>query len=145
MHQMLTIMPPTYVSYVLNTFSSPINPAFNPTYQATASSDIIREANRRHIICRVHYEIYHAADKALCKLLLDAVPYVYLDAIKHDTLGFEKCISLDILDHLWDTYGIINDDQLAANLEMMKTSWQSPHQETLHPAEDMPSLLDFRK
>ena len=93
----------------------------------------------------MHYETYHTSDKSLHKLLLDAVPEIYLDVIKHDTLGFGRCTSLDILEHLCDTYNIINDDQLAANLEMIKTPLAAPHQETLHPAEDVPSLLDFRK
>ena len=61
-------------------------------------------------------------DKVLRKLLIDTVPEIYLDAIKHDTLGFGRCTSLDILDHLWDTYGVIDDDQLAVNLEKIKNS-----------------------
>ena len=65
-------------------------------------------------------------DKALRKLLLDTVPEIYLDFIKHDTLGFGRCTSLDILDHLWDIYGVIDDDQLVVNLEMIKKHWQSP-------------------
>ena len=119
-------MSETYVSYVANTFLFFVNPGLNPTYQATASSCTIREVNRKHIICWVHYETYHAADKALHKLLLDTVPEIYLDAITHDTLDFGKCTSLDIIYHLWDTYGTIDDDQLAANLEMIKHPWQPP-------------------
>ena len=30
------------------------------------------------------------------------------------------------MDHLWETYGLIDDDQLAANLEKIKTPWAPP-------------------
>ena len=30
------------------------------------------------------------------------------------------------MDHLWDTYGTIDDDQLVENLEAIKTPWQPP-------------------
>ena len=118
---MLTVTPATYVSYGANNISDPVNLGLIPAYEATALSDTIPKANHRHIIRRVHYETYHMADKALRKLLLDGVPKIYLEAIKHDTLSFGRCTSLDILDNLWDTYDIIDDNQLAANLEMIKT------------------------
>ena len=84
----------------------------NPKYEVTASSNTIREVNRRNIIHLLHYQTYYAADKALRKILLDTVPEIYLDAIKHNTLGFRNYTSLDIPYHLLDTYSIINDDQL---------------------------------
>ena len=125
-HLVLTVIPSTYASYGANAFTSPVNPGLNPTYEATATSDTIRETNHRHIICRVHYETYHIADKVLRKILLDAVPEIYLEAIKYNTLGFGRCTALDILDHLWDTYGVIDDNQLSVNLEVIKNPWQPP-------------------
>ena len=90
----LTVTPATYTSYGANTFLSPDNSGLNPTYEVTASSNIICEANRRRIFLPAHYETYRAADKAVRKNLLDAVPTIYLDAIKNDTLGFGECTSL---------------------------------------------------
>ena len=82
-----------------------------PTYVAEASSDTIQEANRRYLIRRIYCNTYHAADKALRKIFLGTVPLIYyLEAITHDTLGFEKCTSLDILYYIWGTYGNINYD-----------------------------------
>ena len=123
---MLTVTSAIYASYDTNTFSNHVNPGLNPIYEANTISDTLCEVNLRHIIHQVHYEMYHMAYKALRKLLLDAVPEIYLDFIKHDTLGFGRCTSLDILDHLWDIYGVIDDDQLAVNLEMIKKPGSLP-------------------
>ena len=138
-----TVTPITYATGA-NDFQAPINPFLNSKYTAYTSSGTIHEATRRQIIRRTHYDTYHAADKVLRKLLLDKISAIYLKAIKYGTLGFGKCTSFDILDHLWDTNWIINHDQLAVNLENIKTPWQplTPIEKNLHLAEDMPGLFD---
>ena len=118
----LTVTPAAYVTYAVNDFPDPVNLGVNPTYAAKASSNNIREGNRRYLIYWMHYNTYHTADKAFHKQLIDAIPAIYLENIKHNTLRFGKCTSLNILDHLLDN-GIINDDQLAVNLENIKVLW----------------------
>ena len=86
----------------------------------------INAANCQHLLIRTHYDTYHAVDKALRKLILEALPNIYIDAIKHDTLGCGQATALIIMDHIWDTYGVIDDDQLAGNLETIKSLWQLP-------------------
>ena len=125
-HLVLTVTPATYAGYGANAFPAPANPGLNPVIAANPTGPQISEANRVHLLQRSHYDTYHAADKSLRKLVLDAVPNIYLDAVKHDTLGFGQCTTLVLMDHLWDTYGFIDDDQLAANLEKIKAPWAPP-------------------
>ena len=99
-HLVLTVTPAVYVTYGVKSFQAPVNPGLNPSYADDTSTDPIRESNCRHTICRVYHDTYHAADKALLNFFLDVIPEIYLEFIKYDTLGFVKCISLDILCHL---------------------------------------------
>ena len=69
---------------------------------------------------RNHYDTYHDTDRALHKLLLDVIPVIYFKSIKHDALDFGQCTSLNIMDHIWDTYGVIDAEQLAVNLDNIK-------------------------
>ena len=41
------------------------------------------------------------------------MPTLYLEAIKHGNLVIGQCTSLDIMDHVWHAYVVIDDDQLA--------------------------------
>ena len=122
-HLVLSLTPATYAGYGANPFAAPANPGLNPTIIDNSTYIVITEANCYHLIERVHYDTYHSVDKALRKQLLEAIPSVYLESIKHDTLGLGQCTTLDILNHLWDTYGVIDDDQLAENLEAIKQPW----------------------
>lgn len=68
-------------------------------------------------------DTYHAANKALYIQLVEAILPVYIEAIIHDILGFGQTASLQIMDHTWDTYGIIDDEQPAEKLETIQTPW----------------------
>ena len=125
-HLVLVVTSATYAAYGASPFGVPANLGLNPIIIAGATAIVINEANRRHLIERTHYDTYHAADKSIRKQLLEAVPSVYLEEISHETLGFGQVTSLQILDHLWATHGTIDDDQLAQNLETIKTPWQPP-------------------
>ena len=102
-HLVLVVTPATYAAYGANPFAPPVNPGLNPVVAGNATSIVINEANRRHLLERNHYDTYHAADKALRKLLIAAIPTVYLEAISHETLGLGH-LSPDIglsLGYLW--------------------------------------------
>ena len=104
-HLALTATPATYASYSANAFTTPNNPGLNPTIeQNNPTAQQIAEANCQHLLLCSHYDTYHAADKSIRKLVLEAVPNIYLDTIKNDTLGYGQHTTIDIMDHLWDTY-----------------------------------------
>ena len=75
-HLVLTVTPATYAGYGANAFPAPANPGLNPVIAVNPTAPQIAEANRQHLLLRSHYDTYHAADKSLCKLVLDAVPNI---------------------------------------------------------------------
>ena len=79
-----------------------------------------------HLSIHQSYNTQHIADKALYQLLLSVILHIYLEAIIYDTLGFGCCTALSILDHLWVKYGLIDDNQLATNLEDIMSLCQLP-------------------
>ena len=49
-----------------------------------------------------------------------------MKALKHATLGYGTSTTLQLLTHLWTTYGVVDDDMLAANLVTIATPWAPP-------------------
>ena len=83
----------------------------------------ITEANRQHLVLRHAYDTYHLVDKTLRTLVLASITSTFLEPLKHPTLDFGSCTTLRILTHLLETYGKIDDDQLALNSEEIKAPW----------------------
>ena len=94
----------------------PINPGNLPA-RATAAD--VRE--HEHNV--YHHQIYHSTDKALKKILLAAGPDLYLSAIKDPRTGYATVTTLQMLHHLWTTYGIIKPEDLDANIIAMSKTW----------------------
>ena len=78
---------------------------------------------RNHAELLFHYQTYHSTDKALKKLVLASCPDLYLSAIKHARTGYATVTTLQIMTHLWTTYGDIKAEDLDANLITMATPW----------------------
>jgi hypothetical protein len=62
-------------------------------------------------------------DLSLKAMVLKAVPRIYLAAIADATYKFANVSTAQMLQHLVTTYGTINEDDLATNLENCKTAW----------------------
>ena len=107
-------------------FAPPPNPGLNPTHQRGASAEEIRERNRQHPLLRQDHANYQTCERCLKTLLLDAVPAIFLEEQRNETLGFGDKTTLVLLTHLWSTYGEIDDDMLAENLERIKSPWSPP-------------------
>jgi hypothetical protein len=81
---------------------------------------------------------YTAAQKAyteklqlqeqLKKLILQAVPPLYINSLKHITLGFTMVKPWTILNHLVAAFGQITPDILATNLELIQAPWDTATQ-----------------
>ena len=59
--------------------------------------------------------MYTSSDAALKSLLLDAMEDIYLRTLKDSTTGFATANTLQLLKHLYDTYGRITPAALIAN------------------------------
>jgi hypothetical protein len=99
-----------------NTHPAPPNPG-------ALAPDATIAAARHHAERLFHYHTYHSTDKALKKLLLAACPDLYLSAIKHSRTGYATTTTLQMLTHLWSTYGDITPDDLNNNLTTMSQAW----------------------
>ena len=90
-------------------------------------------AIRTHDTATYEHRLYHSTDKALKKILLAACPDIYLSAVKHPRTGYSNVTTLQMLTHLWTTYGEIKPDDLDANLTTMNKPW--------HPTTPIESLF----
>ena len=59
----------------------------------------------------------------LKKLLITAVPAIYINALAHDLHGFAAVPARTILNHLKDIYGQVTPEDLEANLTLFDTPW----------------------
>ena len=94
----------------------PINPGPLPPDSTIAVA-------RTHAEQLYHHQTHHSTDKALKKILLAAVPDLFISAIKHPRTGYATTTTLNILTHLWTTYGEIKPEDLDQNLLTMSTTW----------------------
>ena len=125
-HLVLTVTTPVYITHCMNLFPPPLNLGLTPVHARNAPPETIAETNRQHRILREDYALYHKTDNDLKGILLQAVPPIFVQAIKHPTLGFGNQTTLAILTHLWDNYGVIDDDMLADNLVALAAHWAPP-------------------
>ncbi|ACI65279.1 predicted protein [Phaeodactylum tricornutum CCAP 1055/1] len=92
----------------------PVQPPFDPVHAANATAP------------QILFDLYHNAIKAFRNQLLEAIPIEYIESLGHPTRGFNKVSPLEILSHLWETFGKIQASDLIANDEHMKAAWHPP-------------------
>ena len=99
--------------------------------------DMVDENNRLHKASLVTFRTYHDMDKALRNQLIAATPECYIEALSSPTLGFAGVTCLQLLTHLWATYGQITQAELDENEARMKAPWSPPT-----PVENLFTQLD---
>ena len=82
-----------------------------------AITDEIFEKNHHHPLIRKDHANYQTCERCLKTLLLDAIPGIFLEKQKNETLGFEDKTTLVLLTHLWDTYGEIDEYQVLEDIK----------------------------
>ena len=125
-HLALTMNSTAYLQKATTAFPVPTNPGSGPTMARTATDAVIKQAHFEYKTKKAEYDIYNATDRALKTQLIKAVPDMFFNILKDDDIGYASVTTLEILTHLWDTYGSIDDDQLAANIARMNTPWSPP-------------------
>jgi hypothetical protein len=130
----LTISPTDYNATSTTAFVPPPNPPAVPTHAAADTGAQLAKTNRAHAQSRVEFDHYQNTNKALCKLLLEAVPAIYRRQIRHPIVAFGKLTTWEIIEHLLDCFGTMTDAELDANTSRMKTHCHPPTtSETLFP------------
>lgn len=73
------------------------------------------------------YSEFVAVQTALKNLILkNFSPPEYIDAKKHPLTEFTTVTPLELMTHLWDTYGSIDQASLSINETRMKAAWMPP-------------------
>ena len=107
-HLVLT-MPPAEYALLPNVVAliAPVCPPNHPVHPAQAKQPQITEINCLHKAMHHIFRTYDDLDKDLKTQIIQATPVCYINALRHQTLGFSTITSLDLLTHLWNTYGMI--------------------------------------
>jgi hypothetical protein len=125
-HLCLTIDANTFLARTGVAFAVPVAPPLVPVLPAVVTGPIITEANRQHAEDKRLFARYHDTDKALLKMLIAAVPSVYIDALCDPDYGYSQVTTLDMLTHLKSTYGQISITERDQNQTRMTTPWHPP-------------------
>jgi hypothetical protein len=107
---------PGAAAYIL----PPTRPAL-PLYNGTAA--VREEAAARYKLQLGDYNDAHGLKEQLMKLLIVAIPALYLTTLEDDDLGLALVTPKQILAHLVTEFAAIKADDLEANLTAMKAPW----------------------
>ena len=125
-HLGLSMHPTAYADKSTTPLPNPANPGSGPDISRNSTAPIIQQAHFDYKVEKATYDTYHAADRALKTQVIKAVPDIFYDELHDEDIGYAAITTRDLLDHLWDTYGQIDDDQLASNIQKMNTPWLPP-------------------
>lgn len=124
-------------------FVEPVDPGSAPTAPVlqggTSTASIERRAAQIEIMPftsqetiraftakKPEYLEFVAVSTALKNLILTNIAPEYLDAIKNPLTEFATVTVLELMTHLWTTYGTIDQGNLSENETRMKQSWMPP-------------------
>ena len=115
----LTVTPQVYNTLSDVEFVPPRDPGPNVHYLEEGTQYQIRAAEKAHEEETRLFQQYNACDKALKQLLIGAVDSMFLTAVCDPHVGFANTSTLDLLTHLYRTYGHITDVDLHKNQELL--------------------------
>jgi hypothetical protein len=122
----LTVSPAEYIALTGVPFLPPPVPPPQPIIPANARATQINEAIRQHSEDQRIFQQYHDTDKALVKLILEALPRTYVEALEDDSIGFANVTCRDLLTHLYSEYGTISLSDRDNNQRRMNAPWNPP-------------------
>jgi hypothetical protein len=127
-HLALVVSPARYAILTNNAapFPPPAAPPADAIIPAGATAAQIAEAVRTHAEDIRVFRCFHDTDKALVRAIMAATPTTYLDTIADPDLGYANISAIQILTHLFDTYGNLTPADRQANLTTMSRPWSPP-------------------
>ena len=78
-HLTLTLTATEFFTLAGTAYAPPNRLTPNPVHHPQANSATITETNRYHLVVWAEFCLFHATDRALKKLLLDAAPPLFLE------------------------------------------------------------------
>jgi hypothetical protein len=144
-HMALTLTPAAYSDLTDVPFVIPVAPPADPVPGTIQPQ--IAENNRIHQRDIAVHSLYVAVNNALRQQLLDAIPRVYVREIEHEIYAYSHITCLDLLTHLWTTYGTISATDLKENIQSMYKPWNpaDPIETVFHQLADAIRVLHCRR
>jgi hypothetical protein len=105
-------------------YTLPADPGNSPN--VTGSGAVIAEATHVFIIKQDKYNTYVQFKIILISMITTNCPEKYLSDLKDPITKFRRCTPLELLDHLWTTFGTITSKDLTDNWSSMNAQWNPP-------------------
>ena len=112
---MLTAQPALFTIATPTSFVKPVSPGVLVLAEPAPSAAIIRTLTRQHNENMRVFNEYYSVDKACKKVILTLIPEAYFRSIKNKYTGYVNVKYIDILSHLWTTYGVLQDFEVQEN------------------------------
>ena len=118
------VVPPNIYNTITNVpFVRPLNPGPRPIIPQNATARATLIAQERHAKALVIFKEVEDVDQALKSFLLQSFDEMYYKNLKNIYTGYSNVSTLQILNHLYSTYGRIKANDLKKNQEYMTQPW----------------------
>ena len=116
----ITAQPASFTIASPTVFVKPINPGDLVLAESAPAAAFIGTLTCKHKEDICVFNEYHSVEKACLKVLFTLVPEAYFRSFKNKYTGYANVTCLDILTHLWTTYGVLQDFEVQENDLRMK-------------------------
>ena len=119
----LTVQPTVFATLSAVAFIPPTNPGPQALYPPGATQYQIQAVNAAHTTAQRLFAQYDSTDRALKQQLLGAVDDMFVSSLADPHVGYANVTTLQLLQHLYDTYAKITDGDLEENKEAMAAAY----------------------
>ena len=133
-HLAICMLPADYnvLPNVAAPWVDPPLPGPNPIIPAGATAAVIAETNRQYKVDCDEFATFKAAEAAIRRCLIQAIPSTYIDILADDVFEYALVEPRAIIAHMQANYGLITQDDLIQNMEDLKRQW-----DPTQPLEDL--------
>ena len=107
-------------------FVDPVNPGMPPTHATGATAAQISETVRQHELTQNEFTTFTHTRIQLRNMIITNVEDKYICALANDITSYNQVSPLQLLTHLWTTYGQITEADLSTNESRMYADWNPP-------------------
>jgi hypothetical protein len=123
-HGHLGLLMPTAEYVLISTDGEEYIEQNKPKVPRLSANQTTRDQQKEeHKDAMASYQEKRTLQTQLLKLLMDAVPEIYIMSLKHSTLGFASTKPQAILKHLIERYGTISAKDIEDNMAKLKAPW----------------------
>jgi hypothetical protein len=115
-----------YLTITGEAYTLPINPGPLPIYPLGATAAQINAATMDHANEMSIYRTSRNVDIALRNSVLASIEEQFIANLFDDVTGFGSVTTIEILNHLSTTYGVITREQMKMNLALFNSDWCPP-------------------